>query len=973
MDRQRCLFPSVGVDSHETMLPQQPDGQQPSSSSCPPPPRQPTTQRLCAHAAGVLVFHVLTSALQEMIFHLPGFTNLLLLSCGETFCTTVLVGLLLVWGWYHQLPRRAASEHQGPHGRSAATALGAETAEATPHKPLSNPVHGMDGSSNKQGWWCLGDAVDHAPGAVCAAGHLPHGQERSRPHGDGRGAPTSVVDAVPVAVAVDRGKGSALTPGAAHDSVSASGASWRSTICRVFHPSTVATHWYVRIAVLLSCSLYLTNCTSFFLSYPLQVIFKSSKLLCMVVVHRWWMRDSHEAAAAGSENETDSDDDADSAVHRWSAVAAPDRCGGASSEGGGSERLAHDKAPDTGERHLRDESQRRGHGCSSSSPPTDFSTVVVDVSPAAGRTLAFSHPLEDDQRRSWWSARRSSSSSSSSGSRRRSWWWPRFWCQHAIDDVSRWCTSGRWACACACASSLAQRYAFRSATSAIDERGHVPAATGLRQPVSDNGGGDGGLSAFEMVRVAGARLVWRLRRLLRDTEVMACVVIVAGLISFTYAFQRDLHAAAEGSGSDERPAALAKAAPAEVAAERHPLAERPRTHAPASLIGRYDVAVDAAAAANLRDSRCIATGLAQAGASLPLPLSSPFALPPLSPLQSVAAEVSRLSALWIVTLIGVAGVLTSNALDCIIYVLEEVHCFHATAGSSRRSNRAAPRQERAAGETARPLADVQRGAVLLPHHTSHRQHSLPPCPPMLSCRTQASVPPSSERPTAAPTASATEPPTRIPASPQELLFMVNGIATFLYAGGLSALWLCNRFLFFLWTFTGPNAMSTAVEADGGVVGALATAEARQLAACESFLATSRRTGHGALPVEGAALMARRPQLQRLAALSTGPPWGAPSAPPPPSSTEPFSLSLLLLLIALASVTSLMGTLCLLRIVAEFTGVMAVIVTSVRKALTILLSFLLYGRRFSLLHGVGMVGVMGGVVWYELQRRRRCGV
>ncbi|CAJ1985706.1 EamA-like transporter family/Triose-phosphate Transporter family/UAA transporter family [Leishmania donovani] len=972
MDRQRCVSPSASANSHETMLSQQPDGQRPSSSSCPPPPRQPTTQRLCALAAGVLVFHVLTSALQETIFHLPGFTNLLLLSCGETFCTTVLVGLLLVWGWYHQLPRRAASEHQGPHGRSAATAVGAGTAEASPHGPLSNPAHGVGGSSNKQGW-CLGDAVGHSPGAVCAAGHLPHGQERSRPHGDGRGAPTSVAEAVPVAVAADRGKGSALTLGAAHDSPSTSGASWRSTIRRVFHPSTVATRWYVRIAVLLSCSLYLTNRTSFFLSYSLQVIFKSSKLLCMVVVHRWWMRDSPEAAAPGSENETDSDDDADSVTHRWSAVAAPDRRDGASSEGGDSELLADDKAPGTGERHLRDESQRRGHGCSSSSPSTDFSTVVVDVSPPAGRTLASSHPLEDDQRRSWWGASRTCSSSSS-GSRGRSWWWPRFWCQHGIDGLSRWCTSREWSCACACASSLAHRCAFRSARSPSDKRGHVSAATGLRQPVPHNGSIDGGLSAFEMLRAAGAWLVYQLRRLLRDTEIMACAVIVAGLISFTYAFQLDMQASAETSDSKDRLAALAKAASAEVAAERHILADRPRGPASASLTGRYVVAADAAAAANLRDSRSIATGLAQAGAALPLPLSSPFASSPLSPLQSVAAEVSRLSTLWIVTLIGVAGVLASNALDCIIYVLEEVHCFHATAGPPRRSNRGAHRHERAAGETARPLADVQRGAVLLPHHTSHRQHSLSPCPPMLSSRTQAAVAASSTRPTV-PAASATEPPVRIPASPQELLFMVNGIATFLYAGGLSASWLCSRFLLLLWSFMGSNAMSTAVEADGGVVGALTAAEARQLAACERPLAASRRTDNAALPVECTALMARRPQLQRLAALSTGPPWGASSAPPPPPppSTEPFSLSLFFLLIALASVTSVMGTLCLLRILAEFTGVMAVIVTSVRKALTILLSFLLYGRRFTLLHGVGMVGVMGGVVWYELQRRRRCGV
>ncbi|GET85467.1 hypothetical protein, conserved [Leishmania tarentolae] len=969
MDRQHCPPPSASAGSPDgSMPPQQPGGQQPSFASCLPPARRSTTRRLCALAAGVVVFHVLTSAVQERIFHLPGFTNLLLLSCGETFCTTVLAGLLLVWDGLHQPSGRAASEHQGPDTRPVATTVTVGTAEATPQEPRFDAVYGMGAITNKQRL-SFGGAVAYSPDAVCEAEHLPEGQQNSRAHGDRRDAPTSVTDAVlPVAVAatadaVDGGKESLLTADSVHDSPSTSGAAGLSSICRVLCPSTVATLWYVRIAVLMSCSLYLTNRTSFFLSYSLQVIFKSSKLLCMIVVHRWWMRYSHEAAAPASANNTGSDDDTGSTVHQWCAVAASTRRDGVSGEGGVPEPFVDDKVPDTGERHLCGETQERGRACASPPPSTSFSTVAVDVPLPARHGCASSQSLATDPQRSWWSLLRCS------GPRRRLGQWPRFWRRHGTDDMSRWCPTREWLRACAVPLSLVQRCTLRRAKLPIEKEGRAEAATGLRQPISRTGvsernqSSDSDCPALEMPRVLGAWRVWQLRRLFRDTEVMACIIIVAGLVSFTYAVERDGHVSAVTSGPEEDAAAMAKVASAEVAAERHLRTTRLRGHASGFLTGEYAVTVDAAAAANPSHSASIGAGLAQAGASLPL--SSPFTSLPLPLQQSITADVCRLSARWLMTLVGVAGVLMSNMLDCIIYTIEEAYCFHATVRPSRGSSRGTRKHEGAAREKAHPLGDVQRGAVPLQHHPHHRQRSTSPCPPTLSSHRESPVPASSRQHTVlAPLATAS--PAQIAASPQELLFMVNGIATLLYVGGLGASWLLDRFL----DATAPLAMP---EAEGGAVSALTAAEARQRAACKRLLVTAQLTGNGTLPVDCGAWVTRQPPLQRLASRSTAPPWEPLSEALPPSSTEGHSLSFFFLLIALESVTSLTGTLCLLRIVDEFNGVMAVVVTSVRKALTIWLSFALYGRRFTLLHAAGMAGVMGGALWYELQRRRRCGV
>ncbi|KAG5508420.1 hypothetical protein JIQ42_08161 [Leishmania sp. Namibia] len=934
-----CRSLSAKSASHEVMPAQLPGRLQPSSSSClsPPPPSQPTTRRLCALAAGVLIFHLLASALQETIFHLPGFSNVLLLSCGETLCTTVLVGLLLVWGWCHQLPGRAASEHHGLRDRSTATAAGKETVEATLHETLAKPAHRLDGTSNEPG--CnSGSATPCSQEVFCEAEHRPPGHHRSLARGDHGSVFTRAVDALPVAVTArtgtaDGAEPSTPTPSAVHDAPPAGSASWRSTIRDVFHPSTVSLYWYVRIAVLLSCSLYLTNRTSFFLSYALQVIFKSSKLLCMIVVHRWWVHDSHEEAAPDSGHELDSGD-------------------GAPNGDGSSEPRAAAAVAGITERHPSDEAQRRGGRCSllPSTPPPD--AVVVDVSPPAGQALAPSHPLEEDQTRSWWGAPRYSS-----GSRRRScWWWSRCWHQQRVDDVSRWGARRGWSCA----SYLAQCCALRSAKSIGDERAQNPASTGLRRLIYHNSGSDGAPSAFEMLRVAGAWLARQLRRRWQDTELMACIIIVVGLISFTYASQLDVRVATGPSDAKKGPAAFSKAV-----IERYIFLRRLRGHSAAPFTGEHSVS------AGVADSLNIDTGLAEGRASLPLQASSLSASPSL--LQSITAVVSCLSAPWLVTLIGVAGVLTSNTLDCIIYVLEEVYCFHATAQSSSRGRVRAHKHERAVQGRAHPESGAPHGAVPLQHRAFHPPHSLLPCRVPSSSRMRASVTaPSKRHVVSAPSATERPASAPVPASSEELLFMVNGIATLLYAGGLSASWLCDRFSLSLQSITSANMVPTVLEAEGGVVGALTAAEAQQLVACEHLVVLSGSAGSASIPIECAALMARQRQLQRLSFMSAWPSSAALSAPQLPS-TEGFPLYFFWALIALASVTSLMGTLCLLRIVAEFTGVMAIIVTSVRKALTVLLSFVLYRRRFTLLHSVGLAGVMGGAVWYELQRRRRRGV
>ncbi|KAG5487163.1 hypothetical protein CUR178_08175 [Leishmania enriettii] len=925
-----CRSLSAKIASHEVMPAQLPGRLQPSSSSClsPPPLSQPTTRRLCALAAGVLIFHLLASALQETIFHLPGFTNVLLLSCGETLCTTVLAGLLLVWGWCHQLPGRAASEPHGLHDRSTATAAGKETAEATLHETFETPAHRLDGTSNEPGCNC-GSATPCSQEVFCEAEHRPPGHHRSLARGDRGSAFRRAVDALPVAVTARTGTAagaepSTLTPSAVHDASSAGSASWRSTIRDVFHPSTVSLHWYVRIAVLLSCSLYLTNRTSFFLSYALQVIFKSSKLLCMIVLHRWWVHDSHEEAAPDSGHELDSGD-------------------GAPNGDGSSEPRAAAAVAGVTERHPSDEAQQRGGRYSllpSTAPPD---AVVVDVSPPAGRALEPSHPLKEGQTRSWWGTPRCSSSS-----RRRScWWWPRFWHQQRVDDVPQRGARRGWSCA----SYLTQCCALRSAKSIGDERAQNPAATGLRRLIYHNSGSDGVPSAFEMLRDAGAWLARQLRRRWQDTELMACIIIVVGLISFTYASQLDVRVAAGPSGAKEGPVAFSKAV-----VERY--LRRPRGHAAAPFTGEHSVS------AGVADSLNIDTGLAEGRASLPLQASSLSASPsPPSLLQSITAVLSCLSAPWLVTLIGVAGVLTSNTLDCIIYLLEEVYCFHATAQPSSRGKVRAHKHERAAQGGVHPEAGAPHGEAPLQHRAFRPPHSLLPCRvPSSSCMRASVMAPSKLHVVSAP----------VPASSEELLFMVNGIATLLYAGGLSALWLCDRFSFSLQSITSANMVPTALAAEGRVVGALTAVEVQQLGACEHLAVLSGSAGSASIPIECAALMARQRQLQRLSFMSAWPSSAALSAPQLPS-TEGFPLCFFWALIALASVTSLMGTLCLLRIVAEFTGVMAIIVTSVRKALTVLLSFSLYRRRFTLLHSIGLAGVMGGAVWYELQRRRRRGV
>ncbi|ESL08413.1 hypothetical protein TRSC58_03884 [Trypanosoma rangeli SC58] len=80
-------------------------------------------------------------------------------------------------------------------------------------------------------------------------------------------------------------------------------------------------------------------------------------------------------------------------------------------------------------------------------------------------------------------------------------------------------------------------------------------------------------------------------------------------------------------------------------------------------------------------------------------------------------------------------------------------------------------------------------------------------------------------------------------------------------------------------------------------------------------------------------------------------------------------SFITLLLA-CSFSSYSGTFFLLRIVSEFNSSTATIVTSVRRSLTVLCSYIVYPKPFGFLHLVGITFVMGGVWQYEQARRRR---
>ncbi|KEG07136.1 solute carrier family member b3 [Trypanosoma grayi] len=63
-----------------------------------------------------------------------------------------------------------------------------------------------------------------------------------------------------------------------------------------------------------------------------------------------------------------------------------------------------------------------------------------------------------------------------------------------------------------------------------------------------------------------------------------------------------------------------------------------------------------------------------------------------------------------------------------------------------------------------------------------------------------------------------------------------------------------------------------------------------------------------------------------------------------------------------------GTFFLLRIISEFNSSTATVVTSVRKMMTVLCSYVVYPKPFSVSHFIGVVLVMGGIWQYEEARK-----
>ncbi|KAK7197577.1 Triose-phosphate Transporter family/UAA transporter family [Novymonas esmeraldas] len=811
-----------------------------SRSTSPPPPPLPkesstaaaasaSTWRLCTLATGVVVFHVSTSALQEKVFHLPGFTSVLLLSCGETCFTTVLVGLLLLWRWRRE---RAEQQQQQPPPQE-------------PHTPVR---------SAGRGW------SDHDP---------------------------------------QRGDADA-------DAAALRGA-WRSccsTLWRIFHPSTVSMHWYARIALLVSCSLYITNRSSLVLSYTLQVIFKSSKLLCMLVVHRWWTahRDGGGgtgSAAAAAPVEAPARTVVSSPTARR-CVALPSqphprlrRCTSSTAVADASATLPH---------HDADDASSMTTAATTTAAAAAAAVVVVAVPQVSWRVVGTSHPLEDDQPPPppwWWTwlfvlccgaalgrlcgrrRHRSQLDRRRHGRRRL---------DDELDDdggsaegaVSpQHSAAVAWRSVTALLQALGQRCWCRTATPSPEDlcRGGSAVATAPTTAAHVSG------NCWGSMLVAAA--AW-LRGFLRDTEMLACLIIVVGLIVFTYASQHDVRVPSE--------AGAAEAAPSPWNASSPSPADAGATAAPSLL------------------------------------------------LQLVADATSFLSTRTVIVLIGVAGLLLSNVFDSMMYVLEELHCFHPRPPPPppppprrRHAAMSSAEDEVEVATRSSPVAAAAAGPL-------HDGRSVPQTP-------VAHEPPGAWRSAAAAAAAAPV----VPASPQEVLFMVNGIATLLYGASFGAAWLCARAASLL----SPRSVGSTA------VGAVWTAlEAQQLAACELHRRTAALSTDAGLPAGCAELAARQRELQSLQPL-----WLA-SPHPAALTADTYSAASVLLLIAAASVTSLLGTLCLLRIVSDYTGVVAVAVTSVRKTLTILISFFVYGRAFTALHAAGLAGVMGGVYWYEAQRRRR---
>lgn len=792
-----------------------------------------STQHLCALTSGVLIFHVLTSVFQESIFHLPGFSNVLLLSFGETLCTTVLVAAQMTWRW---MLRR--------HGD-------VRMCDAVPSVTLA-----ISASKLQRGVWTFFRRE-------CA------------------------------------------------------------TLSHIFHPSTVELRWYVCIAMLMSCSLYLTNRSSLLLSYPMQVIFKSSKLLCMVVVRRWWVGEASRTTRsdASTKIEVDEGDEDDggsgrakeNAVHssRCDAVLAVD----------GERDVGNARVPrvvslhhTTAEAyaHAARPAPRHGSAASAASlaSPTTTAEELVRVSvPLLLQPYPDNHPQRHSSAESLvhrGATSRNRQTTGTPGEQRAGVFTvltPLLCSLRNCRQLHHQLCQPRQCVRHRCLSLAA---ALRSVQAAV------------RKSVCSRRG------ATSLLRAAAPHA----RAALRDGELQACTVIVLGLILFTYASRVEGLAVTPAAGAvgvaagsivDLPLGGVTNVSTTDAAPPQHNTASfSPLTTAAVAFGGVVDTA------------------------------------------WSALADAHTLS---IVAVVGVAGVLLSNLIDTVIYMLEEIYCFQTTgevssaapaqhckrgsrtlrrngsfenggmeqvgeAGSAlpRDCTAAAATAPTAASPTASPSgfphgvdggsperarwlteADVDVGKAPVGRVPAGLHPSTLPDPPArqrVAEPEEAALTAAVEvRFTSSPTSSSSPsslPPQRIPAASQEVLLMLNSIATVLYGAGLLLPWLFSQ-------------------EDGAPTSSLQ-------------------------PAAGAATTSDTPQ--------------------------PFPVLTFMVLIVAASVTSLIGTLCLLSIVATYTGVMAVIVTSLRKTLTILLSFVLYGRRFTVVHAVGLAGVMGGVVWNELLRRQR---
>jgi hypothetical protein len=818
-----------------------------------------STKHLCALAAGALSFHVLASVLQEHIFHLPGFTNVLLLSFGETLCTTVLVALQLVWLWW----RRRGADEDDDQGR---------------HNPRE-----------KEG--CVDSSVEVSTSSrrVVAAVHCRH---------------------------------------------------LARTLQHIFHLSSVEMYWYVRIAILMSCSLYLTNQTSLLLSYPLQVIFKSSKLLCMIVVRRWWMRTLDQDGQSMVLSEASESDGATSPPSPYPPRLQEQQLSSRSrnvivrARGGGEAEEAHHvpsshtvhrtAAPQDSARAAQSRHTSRHHGSltppSADTPyapvpsaqwkPTTPTIAVVAATPSYADENGFAARecrAEDDATIS------TSAAASSVAAREGVIHVPAVSCSPASHRSFRGGRLGAGSGSRCCSLAAFQRWAGVPARvlCSVREGKHVSARL-VRSLQVWRGWGVTALRAARSVGRSlrttfstrhGAAACLRaclrcVRGSLLDGELQACTVIVLGLILFTYASQVGDTASTStdaatvtggagiGVGDDGLDGVRWQQGSTHATLVVSPVLhnEAHKTDLDAGLMNTHPE-VTAAAALLLEQQQRLPT------TAMTTPSSTPLLFHPWRAVMTYAV--------WVTTLIGVSGVMLSNLIDAVIYVLEEVYCFQ-TAGSNSSSSSGGAASSAASAHKDSPSSSLpppftQRLDAPTPASESKSSSPLP-------LATQVSSPHQADicvvTKTEPPTSPLPPPPShhhRTPATSQEVLFMLNGIATFIYGGCLTLSW----------------------------------------------LTTSR-------------------------SVKISP---ASSVQPTPA----FPLFMFVLLVALASVTSLIGTLFLLAIVAEYTGVTAVVVTNLRKTLTILLSFMLYGRRFTPTHAIGLTGVMGGVVWNEMLRRQRTGV